>query len=316
MRFRSYPKIGGNADKLGGPWIATEKLHGANFVIGVADDHVFFGKRKEWLAPDAAFFGWQLIAPELGEHCRVLARELAECAPDARQVVCYGELFGGAYPHLDVPAVPGLSAVQTGIWYAPDLQWAMFDVLVARDDDDVGELLAFSELEPLARAAGLATAPVLGRGRRDELDRIAIAAPTELPARLGLPAIANNMREGYVMKPDRRMPSTDRPILKRKLPDFDDARFDEAATWDPGHLALDQLLAWALRLVNPARVASARSKAGTDRAAILEEIVLDVLVDLEMVFAASWRSLAPDDEARMQAAIRTAAAAVLGTAHA
>lgn len=302
MRFRSYPKIGGNADKLGGPWIATEKLHGANFVIGVADGDVWFGKRKEWLEPDAAFFGWQLIVAELADRARVLAGELA-----APQVVCYGELFGGAYPHPDVPAVPGLSAVQTGIWYSPDLRWAMFDALVARDDDDAGELLGFTELEPLAVEADLAMAPVLGRGRRDELDRIEISAPTAMPARFGLPPIADNRREGFVLKPDRRMPAGDRPILKRKLPDFDDARFDEASSWDPGHLDLDQLIGWAEKLVNPARVASARSKVGTSPDAITEEIVLDVLVDLETVFAAAWRSLSPDDEARLGATIRAAA---------
>ncbi len=302
MRFRSYPRIGGNADKIGGPWVATEKLHGANFVVGVTGDSVRFGKRKDWLAPDAAFFGWQLIAPELGDRCRALARQL-----DAPQVVCFGELFGGAYPHPDVPAVPGLSAVQTGVWYCPDLQWAMFDLLVARDDDDAGELLAFSELEPLADAAGLAIAPVLGRGRRDDLDRIEVSAITAMPARFGLPELANNRREGYVLKPDRRMTGGARPILKRKLADFDDARFDEATSWDPGHLDIDQLLAWARRLVNPARLASARSKVGTAPDEIVEEVVLDVLVDLETVFASSWRSLRPEDEQRLQTTIRAAA---------
>jgi Rnl2 family RNA ligase len=302
MRFRAYPKIGPSADKAGGSWVATEKLHGANFVIGVADDVVRFGKRKDWLAPDAAFFGWQLIAPDLEARARLLAREL-----DAPQVVCFGELFGGAYPHPDVPAVPGLSAVQTGVWYAPDLQWAMFDLLVATGDTDDGDLLAFVELEDLASQAGLATPPVLGRGRRDDLDRIDVAGPTELPARFGLPAIANNLREGYVLKPDRRMRNGERPILKRKLPDFDDARFDEAGAWNPGHLDLDRLIAWAERLTNPARLASARSKVGTDRTAILDEVVLDVLVDLETVFTLSWRSLDPADEHRVQTAIRTAA---------
>lgn len=304
MRFRSYPKIGGSADKIGGPWIATEKLHGANFVVGVANDEVRFGKRKEWLAPEASFFGWQLIAAELADRARVLAREVA-----APQVICYGELFGGAYPHPEVEAVPGLSAVQTGIWYCPELRWAMFDLLVARDDEDPGELIAFSELEPMADAAGIAMAPVLGRGRRDELDRIEVSAPTAMPARFGLPELANNRREGFVLKPDKRMTAGERPILKRKLPDFDDARFDEASSWDPGHLDLEQLLAWTKRLVNPARMASARSKVGSDRAAIVDEVVLDVLVDLETVFAAAWRSLSPDDEARLQATIRQLATA-------
>jgi len=302
VKFRSYPRIGGNADSMGGPWVATEKLHGANVVIGVERDAVAFGKRKEWLAPDAAFFGWQLIAPELAERAREVARAIG-----APQVVLYGELFGGGYPHPDVPPIAGLSPVQTGVWYAPDLRWAMFDALVATGDDDAGELLAFAEVEALAVAAGLLVPPVLGRGRRDELDRIAIAAPTEVPARLGLPPIAANLREGFVMKPDRRVAPDARPILKRKLPDFDDARFDAAEGWAPGHLTVAELIGWAQRLVNPARIASARSKVGMDRAAIVDEIVLDVAVDLELVFPAAWRALGADGEATVLAAVREAA---------
>ena len=118
MRFRTYPKIGGHAESTGGTWVATEKIHGANFVVGVAGDEIEFGKRKSWLAPEDAFFGWQLLARELADPVRALAR-----AAGAAQVICFGELFGGAYPHPDVDAIPGLSAVQTGIWYSPELRW-------------------------------------------------------------------------------------------------------------------------------------------------------------------------------------------------
>lgn len=300
MRHRSYPKIGGTADAAGGTWVATEKIHGANFVIAVEHGVVRFGKRKAWLEPADVFFGWQLIAPGLADRVRTLGT----LAP---QVVCYGELFGGGYPHPDVPAIPGLTAIQTGVWYAPDLRWAMFDILVATGDDDEGEMLPFAETEQLARDAELLAAPVLARGKRGELDRVPVSAPTAMPALLGLPSIADNRREGYVLKPDRRMAGSARPIIKRKLPDFDDARFDEATSWDPGHLDLDQLTAWALRLVNPARVASARSKVGVDRAQLLDEIVLDVVADLELVFAAAWRSLGEAGETRVLDAVRGAA---------
>ena len=186
----------------------------------------------------------------------------------------------------------------------------MFDVLVATDDADDGELLAHGDVEALAAAAGLWTPPVLGRGRLGELDRIAIAAPTEVPVQLGLPPIAANLREGFVAKPDRRLPYGARPIVKRKLPDFDDARFDAGAAWDPGHLGVAELVTWAQRLVNPARIASARSKVGTDRAAIVDEIVLDVAVDLETVFAAAWRDLGAAGEAEVLTAVRVAADAI------
>jgi Rnl2 family RNA ligase len=295
VRFRSYPKIGGSAEG-GGTWVATEKIHGANFVIGVSGETVNYGKRKAWIEPDEPFFGWQLIATDLAERCRAVAKGLAA------QVVCFGELYGGGYPA--VPPIAGLAPIQTGIWYAPEIHWAGFDVLVARDDEDEGELIAFSDAEKLFTAAGLHVAPVLGRGKRDDLERIKISAPTAVPAWFGLPAIENNLREGFVLKPDRAFAAGARPILKRKLADFDDARFDEGPGWQPGHLSEAELISWAERLVNPARVASARSKVGTAPAKIVDEIVLDVAVDLETVFAAAWRALDADGEARVLAAVR------------
>src|SRR5690349_21327311 len=64
MRFRTYPKIGSaTAASSGASWVATEKVHGANFVIAIEGDAVWFGKRKGWLELDDAFFGWQLLAP-------------------------------------------------------------------------------------------------------------------------------------------------------------------------------------------------------------------------------------------------------------
>ena len=62
-----------------------------------------------------------------------------------------------------------------------------------------------------------------------------------------------------------------------------------------------------MRLVNPARVASARSKVGADPAEVIDEIVLDVAVDLETVFAAAWRALGPAGEASVLAEVRAAA---------
>jgi len=39
-----------------------------------------------------------------------------------------GELFGGAYPHKDVPANPKVKPVQTGIWYSPNIEFIAFDL--------------------------------------------------------------------------------------------------------------------------------------------------------------------------------------------
>jgi Rnl2 family RNA ligase len=279
------------AGTTGGTWIATEKIHGANFVVGVTADGVWFGKRKAWLAPAEPFLGWQLIASELAGAAREVFRRL-----DRPQVVLYGELFGGAYPHPEVPAAPGLQPVQTGVWYAPDLRWAPFDVLVAADDHDDGELLPFSEVEELVASAGLLTPPVVGRGRLADLEMLPVRAATRVPAALGLPALDENVGEGLVLKQDVRAAPADRPIVKRKIAEMDESRFDESVAWQPGDVGAGALEVWAARLVNPARVASARSKVGADPRQIADEVVLDVMVDLESAFPEAWRVL---DEAAL-----------------
>jgi hypothetical protein len=226
-------------------------------------------------------------------------------------VVIYGELIGGAYPHPDVAPIAGLSAVQTGIWYCPALAWVAFDVLVAAGDDDEGELLSHREVEQLAGAAGLRTPPRLARGTRAELERVDVRFPSRVPAWFGLPPIADNFAEGLVLKPDQRCAPSERPVIKRKLPEFDDDRFGEAEAWAPAWLDEAALLGWVERLVQPARLASARSKVGTSPEAIADEVALDVAVDLGLTFRASWEGLAEAAQERVLARARALARQLL-----
>lgn len=310
MRFRPFLKMPASREVKdragpGGTWVALEKVHGAQLVLGVRAGTVRFGKRKAWLADDEPFFGWQLLRAELTESALRVARAVGG---EGRDVYLYGELFGGRYP--GVPAVPGMTPVQTGIWYSPDLRWAVFDVLVAGSEEDEGTLLAHHEVEALAREARLLTPPVVRRGPRSEMGTVPTRAPTRVPALLGLPPLADNVAEGLVIKADVRAAPGQRMAWKRKIEEFDEARFDESAAWDSGQrLSLEALCAWAARLVNPARIASAVSKCGRDsRGAVLDEVVLDVRVDLELAFPAAYRALTPAEEERLDASLRERAA--------
>ncbi|MDC0720273.1 RNA ligase family protein [Nannocystis bainbridge] len=309
MRHRYYGKIAGPGESLGlvpgGPWVALEKIHGAQMLIAVAGEQVRFGKRKAWLADGDPFFGWQLVRAGLSEVARAAAGRLG-----APLVVFYGELFGGGYPHAEVAAVPGLQPVQTGIWYAPDLRWAAFDALVATSDDDEGELLGWSELAELSRETGMMVPPVVRTGPRPHVEAAPTRAPTRVPAALGLPGLADNFAEGLVVRPDARARPGTRPTYKRKIAEFDEQRFQEAEAWDPNQRPdRAALVAWAERLTNPVRIASAASKWGRDdRQAILDEVELDVLIDLTAAFPVALQAPDEADEAAIRAAIRAAAA--------
>ena len=306
MHFRPFPKISTHRvlppQPMGGPWVALEKLHGAQLVIASDGGTIHVGKRKAWLKTDEPFFGWQLIISELVPGVQAIARQAA-----AKQTVVYGELVGGRYPHPDVPAIPGLAPVQTGIWYTPALIWIAFDVLVAANDEDEGELLAYSELESLAENAGVRTPPCLLRGTRAALEHVNVRFPTRVPTWFGLPQLPDNFAEGIVLKPDVRCAPSKRPILKRKLPEFDDDRFGEAEAWNPGRLSEDALMTWVDRMIQPARLASARSKVGIDPAAIVDEVALDVTVDLGLAFRDAWDRLSEASQEKILAHARALA---------
>jgi Rnl2 family RNA ligase len=318
MLFRAYAKMPGPGENRGqvsprGTWIALEKIHGAQLVLGIQGGQVHFGKRKAWLSEEESFFGWQLLRAKLSTAALKIARAVS-AENDA--VYLYGELFGGHYPHPDVPALPGMVPVQTGIWYAPDLHWAPFDILVARSDEDEGVLLAHRDVETAVREAELLLPPVLRRGTRSDMEDVPTRSPSRVPALLGLPPIADNVAEGLVIKSDQNAAPHQRASFKRKIEEFSEGRFDESEAWDPNQpLSLEALTQWAERLVNPARVASAISKQGRgSEDLVLDEVVLDVRVDLELTFPLACRSLTPSGEEQLSVSIRAKASPLVRAA--
>ncbi|GAT71371.1 RNA ligase [Planomonospora sphaerica] len=308
MRHLAYPKIpvverSGTAAG-GGQWVATEKVHGAQMVIACDGREVSVGKRKAWLRDEEPFFGWQLLRAAFEKAAQ------AALARGGTAVRVYGELYGGGYPHPEVPPVPGAAPVQTGVWYSPQIRFALFEVLRQEDPDDPGVFLPYSDVAQIAADAGLDAVPLLARGGRTDLDALPVRFPTRVPQSLGLPALAGNLAEGLVLRPDAPLTPSRRPVLKRKIEEFDEQRFDQSRPWDPqAFLTFEELSEIACAMVNGPRLASARSKVGPSPLdALLDEVVLDVMVDLSLAFPAATAALGAT-EARLQEVVRIAAAA-------
>jgi Rnl2 family RNA ligase len=299
LSLLQFPKIHTSALEAASrdDWIATEKIHGAQLVVGVSAAEVRVGKRKAWLDADEPFFGWQILRPLLHSA----ARAVHEALGAAGEAWIYGELFGGSYPHAEVGAVAGLVPVQTGIWYAPDLQFAVFDIAKAVENQEP-EFLEHDRVSELCGLVGLLTVPLLARGRFTDLDRLPVRYATRVPEALGLPPLTPNQAEGYVLKPAAGGSVFKRPVVKRKIAEFDERRFDESRPLDENaHLSREQLSALAAHLVNDARIASARSKVGTDPQRITEEVVLDVMIDLRDLFPRRVEAMSPDEESALVA---------------
>ncbi|MFC9619424.1 RNA ligase family protein [Streptomyces sp. NPDC056930] len=274
-------------------WIAVEKVHGAHFAVVCDGTGVHPAKRRELLGDDAldGFFGVSRIWPVLSVAAARFASATRSAWGDAAVVTIYGELAGGCYPHPDVPAVAGVEPVQTGVWYAPGLHWLPFDASV--EEAEGKWWISDRALREAAAAAGLTCVPAVGYGALNRLQELPCAFPTRVPGLFGLPELADNLAEGYVLKPAGEWQEAGpagvgrRPVVKVKQKAFaEDERFDGARPYLAPPQGAAGVPAWLLvqasALLTPARAAAAVSKLGphTPVDAVVEEITRDVTEEL------------------------------------
>lgn len=217
-------------------WVVTEKIHGANFGI-VSDGSEFrFAKRKEFLQPDEDFFDYQSLAEKLVHQVKEIFRILQAEWTRLVRVCVYGELFGGEYSHPEVPAVPHLQAVQTGIYYSPKIEFCAFDIaLEEKGNSDLRYYLDYDKALKIFQQVGMMGAEPLFIGKYEEALAYNLGFDSTIPALLGLPPLPfGNPAEGIVIKPVKSIyvetpKGRFRPILKIKIPEFaEDSRFHQA----------------------------------------------------------------------------------------
>jgi Rnl2 family RNA ligase len=302
------------------PWVVTEKIHGSNLCLASDGQQVRVGKRKEWLSPTEDFFEHQRATDPLHEGLRALASSYG-----ARTFV-YGELFGGAYPHPDVPAVPGLLPVQTGVYSSPRIEFLAFDLAVL-DAGGKRTWVPHEEAHEKLQQFGIPTVPALMRGSYTEVIAYPLGADSGIPGLLGLPALpaGSNTAEGVVLAPERPVKVRGRsefirPVLKRKTAAFEeDARYHQAKPWARAPRvegAFEALCAEASELNCEPRLNAAISKVGrvTDAQRASEVLVLlvqDLLEALEGNLPELLRSLDPAERQSLLGHLRGEATALI-----
>ncbi len=298
--FTSYEKIAESLDQLyrdeaatraleKAQWVVMEKIHGANFCFLTDGKEVRCASRKQVLGPRDDFFGYQAVAARLRQKILDLYALAAPLlvppasppgnAPPgsaglpAYRVLIYGELFGGSYPHPDVPPDLTVQPIQTGIAYAPSIEFCAFDLAI--EDGNQGQPRTYLDYDvamKLLEQVGIFYAHPLLIGSFQEALSYPLGFSSTIPKLLGLPQLpTENKAEGVVIKPLKTilLPSgkgMSRPLLKRKIAEFaEDKRYQQAEKWVTppkliGQSALD-LLTWeAFNLVTANRLQSAISK--------------------------------------------------------
>lgn len=309
-------------------WIVTEKIHGANFCFIIDETSTLCAKRKGYLDPEEDFFGHRGVLSRLAGPLRELFLCVKRKDARARIVYVYGELYGGGYPHPDVPAVPYVSPVQTGVWYSPRIEFCAFDIAVLRDSAEGRLYLHQEDALALADEAKVPFVRPLFRGSYEDAFAFPLGFETTLPALLGLPSLGpSNKAEGVVLKPAQnlvvpRRAGVLRPIVKRKIAEFaEDARFHQAEKWTRTEApsgALDVLRYEVSQLVNENRLHAAISKVGPTRPedktrllAVLSLVREDLDAELASRHGAMLAALGPRDAAELSAYVDGEARALL-----
>lgn len=241
----------------------------------------------------------------------------------ADRYILYGELFGGKYPHPDVPAHPGVEAIQTGVYYAPAVHFCAFDL--AFEAGEKKQYLDYATAIRYFENFGLFYARVLFSGKLNEALAFDTRIHSRVPAQLGLPDIGDNLVEGVVIKPLRHSELKEapcRPVIKLKNAEFEEEKFHEARKWSfiLNVSAKSEDLSFVVEeiagYINANRVDSAVSKTGRldfGNPARLQAIRAEMLADVWADFNGDHHGLLDDLSAAQRDWIRQRAIALINS---
>ncbi|USL85680.1 RNA ligase [Enterobacter phage fGh-Ecl01] len=207
-------------------WVAREKIHGTNFSVIVTKDSIQPAKRTGPILPAEDFFGYMVIMGRYNDSFKAVQAALTG-ATVAYQI--FGEFAGGG--------------IQKGVNYG-EKDFYVFDIKVTTESGESSYVDDFM-MERMCNVFGFKMAPLLGRGKFDDLAKIpndlsvVVNYYNDIVRDAGL-EIANtaiydavvsneNVAEGYVLKPcyPKFFPNGSRVAIKCK-----NSKFSEKAKSD------------------------------------------------------------------------------------
>jgi Rnl2 family RNA ligase len=199
-----------------GEFIVEEKVHGSNFAFYYDGKEIKCAKRTQFIDDmGKSFYNHKFVLEDNKPFIEKLWKLLEEDVhtDGMKEITIYGEIFGGTYPHPEVPRSNYATQVQKGVYYHPENKFYAFDLKI-----NGAFVMTVEKAKALFEKAGFYYAKTLLKGSFDE----ALAYPNEfqttLPADFGLPEIENNICEGVVIKPNKHVfyENGSRLVLKNK----------------------------------------------------------------------------------------------------
>jgi hypothetical protein len=188
-------------------------------------------------------------------------------------IAIHGELCGGYYPHNNVTPINGLSPIQSGIYYSPNLQFIAFDIAIYKSNStDSVSYLTFYEASTCAVASNFIFIKPLKLCTREEALDYSPTFLSTIPAYFKLPTLRDNYAEGIVI----------RSLYTHNLIKIKNEKFAELVDEIEFHgQDIGPFIAMA---TNPNRIQSSISKIGKlsmlNANQIVNDVVDDCFVDL------------------------------------
>lgn len=133
-------------------WVAREKIHGTNFSIIIERDRVTCAKRTGPILPAEDFFGYSVILKKYNDSIKAVQHTIKEGA----SMQIFGEFAGGG--------------IQKGVNYG-EKDFYVFDILV-KTAEGTNQFVDDYMMETMCNTFGFKTAPLLGRGKFDDLAKL------------------------------------------------------------------------------------------------------------------------------------------------
>jgi len=199
--------------KSSGEWNVTLKVHGANFSVYMSPDGMKCAKRSGFV--EGSFFNHEYVLDKQLQSLQLIYSDIRK-NNIGTEVIFYGEIFGGLYPHKDVPKVNNQTTVQKGVYYSPENKFIIFDIKVD------GKYLDYKNVVELCETYGALYAKILFAGSFLDCLKYPNEFADPLHKEFGLPEIEGNICEGVVIKPNdaRYFNDGSRIILKNKNEKF------------------------------------------------------------------------------------------------
>lgn len=203
-----------------GEWVVTEKIHGGQLALYYDGNELKASTRTAFLEPGMDFFNYEKVMAANADKVKEIYRLLTEERGSISLVIIYGELFGGDYPHPDVPKVKNAKRLQKGVFYHPDNLFYAFDIRVD------GRFLTVDEANRLFETVGMFYAKPLMRGTFEECLKHPNKFLSKISDWLGLPPLEDNIAEGIVIKPvnPNFLQIGERVILKSKNEKYEERK--------------------------------------------------------------------------------------------